>query len=358
VKTKTYLTLIFFISLFTFSCKKDKGVSQEISENPINYEVKGLDLSFIPEIRTSGIVFKNEDNVAEDMLETVRKSGHNTVRIRLWKNPSNVHSGFEEVKNFANEVKSKGMKVWITVHYSDTWADPGAQAKPQQWQNLNFPILKDSIYKYTKKIVKEIDPDYIQIGNEINFGLLWPEGKINNMTQMLQLLDTACKSVRINNPRTRIIMHYAGLAGADYFFDKIKNLSFDLLALSYYPIWHGKDLNAISETMDALSVYNKKILIAETSYPFTFNWNDYTNNVIGNTNQIISNYPASPVGQKQFLLTLKGIINKHPNGAGLCYWGAEWVAFKGNTATNGSSWENQALWDFDYKALPALNIYK
>ncbi len=323
-----------------------------------NFQIKSLDLSFVPEIRQSGIITKNKAGQAEDMLTSVSKSGYNTIRLRLWKNPSNIHSGFEEVKTFANEIKSQGMKVWLTVHYSDSWADPGKQTKPQQWTGIGFQALKDSVYQYTKKIMQEINPDYIQIGNEINGGLLWPDGNISNKDRMLDLLDTASNAIRNTNPNTQIILHYAGLDNADYFFETVKSISYDLIGLSYYPIWHGKNLNVLEQKMTQLAQFNKYIVVAETAYPFTFGWNDYTNNIIGDNSQIISNYAASAEGQKQFLLALKDIVAKHPKGYGICYWGAEWVAFKGNTATNGSSLENQALWDFDYKALPALDIYK
>ena len=103
--------------------------------------------------------------------------------------------------------------------------------------------------------------------------------------------------------------------------------------------------------------HNKKVLVAETSYPFTFGWNDWTNNVIGLANQIHPNYAASPEGQKAFLLQIKNTVKNTPNGLGFCYWGTEWIAFRGATSTNGSSWENQALWDFNHKALPAMACF-
>jgi arabinogalactan endo-1,4-beta-galactosidase len=103
--------------------------------------------------------------------------------------------------------------------------------------------------------------------------------------------------------------------------------------------------------------YNKKVLVAETSYPFTLGWNDWTNNVIGLTNQLHPNYPATPEGQRDFLQKIKTTVQNTPNGLGFCYWGTEWIAFRGNQATNGSSWENQALWDFNRKLVPAATVF-
>ena len=97
--------------------------------------------------------------------------------------------------------------------------------------------------------------------------------------------------------------------------------------------------------------------VAETAYPFTLDWNDYTHNVIGAQSQLIGEYPATIDGQKNYLLKIREIAVEAPNCLGFCYWGGEWISYKGDTATNGSSWENQAFWDFNNKALPVLEAY-
>lgn len=99
------------------------------------------------------------------------------------------------------------------------------------------------------------------------------------------------------------------------------------------------------------------MLIAETSYPFTLGWNDWTNNIIGLTNQLHPNYPATPEGQRDFLQKIKTTVQNTPSGLGFCYWGTEWIAFRGSQATNGSSYENQALWDFNNKLVPAASVF-
>ena len=103
--------------------------------------------------------------------------------------------------------------------------------------------------------------------------------------------------------------------------------------------------------------FGKKIFIAETSYPFTLSWNDATTNIVGSASQILDEFPATPAGQKNYLLKIKDIIKSTDKGIGFCYWGSEWVSYKGKDSTNGSSWENQALWDFTNSALPAMDVY-
>ncbi|WP_264519635.1 arabinogalactan endo-beta-1,4-galactanase [Flavobacterium sp. N1994] len=320
--------------------------------------IRAADMSYLPLIESEGTIYKH-NNVAEDAVTTLKNAGCNTIRIRLWQNPSDGHSSLNEVKALALRVKQVGMKVWLTVHYSDTWADPGNQTKPVAWQNLNYTDLKTAVSNYTIQIMTEIYPDIIQIGNETNDGLLWPEGKLStNESQYLELVSTAVTAVRSKSTTTKIMLHYAGISGSDWFFSKVANVDYDYIGISYYPIYHGKSLTDLQNKMNTLGqLYNKKVVIAETAYPFTFGYNDYTNNILGLSSQIIPAYAASNDGQKQYLLAIKNLVKQSTNGIGFCYWGAEWVAFRGPTSTNGSPWENQALWDFTNNSLPAMDAF-
>lgn len=349
-----YFIVGLLLALLSFSCSKPEEKAPE-SEKTLS--IRGADMSFLPEIRSRGIIAKNIAGQPEDMLVTLKKEGVNAVRIRIWHQPEGGHSGFEEVKAFAGDVRALGMQVWLTVHYSDNWADPGKQVKPSAWNGLSVTALGDSVYSYTQRIMEEIQPDIIQIGNEINSGLLWPEGRNSNLAQMTALLAQGIKAVRDHGDDAKIMLHYAGHENAAAFFAQLPSLDYDLMGLSYYPFWHGKNLVELQSNLNALSQqFGKDIIIAETSYPFTFTWDDNTNNIIGLDNQILPDYPPTIQGQQDFLTRLKEIIAAAPKGVGICYWGTEWVAFKGSTATDGSTWENQALWNFNNQALPALRV--
>lgn len=320
--------------------------------------VRAVDASFLPEMEREGVILYNQAGNPENMLATLKKAGCNAVRVRLWKNPANTISSLTEVHAFAQRIKAAGMKVWLCVHYSDTWADPANQSTPTVWQNLDFQTLSDSVYQYTKQITSHIKPDIIQIGNEINSGFLFPQGRLQQMSNFRLLLASGIRAVREQTPQAKIMLHFAGTENANWFYSQMSFLDYDWIGLSYYPIWHGKDLVTLSQTItDLKSTYQKEVIIAETSYPFTFGWNDWTNNVIGNDSQILAAYPATTEGQKDYLQTLKQLI-KQAKGIGLCYWGAEWVAFRGNQSQNGSSWENQALYDFNNKSVPALQVFQ
>jgi arabinogalactan endo-1,4-beta-galactosidase len=351
---KKIITIV-FASFALFSCSSDKNEQQQPVEDSF---IRAADLSFLPEIEAEGTTFTH-DGIAEDALTTLKNEGCNTVRIRLWKNPSGAHSGLAEVKTLAQRAKNAGLKVWITVHYSDTWADPGNQAKPVAWSSLSLAELKTAVASYTTEVVDEIHPDIIQIGNETNDGFLFPTGKLStNEAQYLELVQAATSAVRAASSSTKIMLHFAGITGSDWFFSKTAAVDYDYIGLSYYPVWHGKNLSELQNTVNALSAaHNKKVIIAETAYPFTLGWNDWTNNIVGLEEQLIPAYPATADGQKNFLAAIKTMLQQTDNGIGFCYWGGEWISFRGDQATNGSTWENQALWDFDNNSLPIMDVF-
>jgi arabinogalactan endo-1,4-beta-galactosidase len=349
--------LVVIITFVSVSCVEN---DQRAEDSPSKDLIRAADISFVPEIQAAGTTFKNSKNEREDILDILKEAGCNTVRLRVWHTPADERSNLLQVAEFVAELKAKGFKIWITLHYSDTWADPGKQTKPVAWKDLTLNVLADSVYDYTKKVIKRLEPDYLQIGNEINGGLLWPEGSINNIANFATLMKRGVAAVRDERASTKIMIHYAGTE-ADWFFDVVdqKAIDYDMIALSYYPRWHTKDLKVVQNALiDLSNSHNKDIVIAEVGYPFTLGWNDWTNNLIGEADHLIADYPATETGQKNFLLKVRSMIEQTPRGVGFAYWAPEWVAFKGNQALDGSSWENMALFDFEYKALPALELFK
>lgn len=322
--------------------------------------IYGADISFLPQIELSDAIFYNDIGEEESMTTTLKEKGINTIRLRLWHNPNNIHSSMDEVKAFSQRLKDEGFKIWLTLHYSDSWADPGKQNTPAAWADLSFNDLKTAVYDYTKEVMEEIEPEYIQIGNEINSGMLHPSGNISSQkTQFLALLAQGCLAVRDHDSDTKIIMHFAGQENSDWFFEQVQNIDYDIIGISYYPMWHGKSISNLKSRLSTLSqTHNKEILIAETAYPFTIGWDDWTNNILGMEDHLIlPDYPASPQGQKDFITDLILSVQDLSKGIGVCYWGGEWIAYDGPQSPNGSSWENQAFYDFDGNALPVLDAF-
>lgn len=354
---KKLMITLMGVALTLLSCS---GSDSEPNQNP-NPEpafIRAADISFLPEIEAAGNAFYKDGQV-QDVVTTLADAGCNYIRLRLWKNPASGHSTMAEVKTMAARARAAGMRVWLTVHFSDTWADPGQQAIPEEWSGFSFEQMKTAVKDYTSDILTQIQPDIFQIGNETNDGFLWPMGRLTqNESQYLGLTEAVSTTIRAEAPNTKIMLHFAGLTGSDWFFNKTAAIDFDYIGISYYPVWHGKSLTEVKNTIDALgAAHHKKVIVAETAYPFTLGWDDWTNNTVGLESQLIPAFPATPYGQKNYLTSLKGTIKTTQWGMGFCYWGTEWIAWNGNQSTSGSAAENQALWDFDHNALEALDAF-
>ena len=355
MNSRLLTTCLVLMSLF--SCKKDQASAESPSE--ADSLIRSVDISSFPEIRDAGINFFDANGKEREMLLTLKDAGINTIRLRLWVDPATAHSSLPEVEAFSRELQQMGFEIWITLHYSDTWADPGHQSKPSAWNLLDFNQLLDTVFQYTYQVADLIQPAIIQIGNEINNGLLYPEGSRSNGRQFHQLLNRGIKAVRQASTSSRIMLHYAGHENSEFFYSEVDSLDYDLIGISYYPIWHGKDLDSLENKLVRLGdQFKREVILAETAYPFTLSYNDWTNNIVGLPEQLIPGIPASVQGQKEFLEAIRKICDEHTRITGFSYWGAEWVAWKGPQAVDGSPWENQALFDFNNRALEAMTAFR
>lgn len=363
-----------------FSCKKNDSpapvppVVPPVTDSSVHVDIRGADLSFLTEIEQAGTKFY--DSTGETpVLDIFKEYGCNLVRVRLWYQPATPHSGMDEVLAFCKRINAAGMQIFLDFHYSDTWADPSHQSTPTTWAGLPVNKLKDSVKAYTQRVIglmkaQNTLPSIVQVGNEINAGILWDAGKINNFadpnfSNFAALLKSGIDGVKAadTDNKIAIMLHYAEIDGAADFFTDVKaqGVNYDIIGLSYYPWWSNKDLAFVQQQLTSLAnKFNKKIMIAETAYPWTLGWHDNTNNIIGDNSQLISGYPATPYGQLKYLEKLKTILASLPAklGIGFCYWEPDWVAFKGTTATDGSNAENLTLFDFTNKALAGLKAYK
>ena len=330
--------------------------------------IRGVDLSFTPEILLAGTQFK-DNNQTKDLVQIFKDKGINTVRLRLWHTPVDAHSSLQEVIDFAKILNATGLNIWLDIHYSDTWADPGNQSLPAAWKNASLTDLKDSVYQYTSSTIQTFNKagitlKIVQIGNETNSGFLWGLGKVggifdSNWSNYALLVKQGIQAVKDKSSSTKTLIHFAGYNGADWFYSNLaaQNVSYDYIGLSYYPVWHGKSFDSLYTSLtNLITKYHKPVIIAETSYPFTLLWNDNTNNLVGSASQLIPAYDATPDGQNAYTKAMIDLMASLPNqqGLGICWWAPEWVSFKGPNATNGSTSENLTLFDFNNNSLPAL----
>lgn len=339
--------------------------------------VMGADLSYLQAVEDHGAVFK-ENNISKDPLAIFKKNGNNLVRVRLWHQPENwqqnlnsgkVYSNLQDVIKLIERAKKAGMQVNLDFHYSDEWADPASQKLPKAWEGLSFDAVKDSVYQYTFQTLqilkdKNLSPEFVQIGNETNQGMLFPHGKItnNNFGSFSQLLQSGIKAVRDfsknSSIKPQIILHVAQFQNADWFFDGIVNKSglsdFDIMGISHYYNYTQLQSNtAIEQNIKFLiSKYQKKLMIVETAYPWTTQNADNYNNINAGG---ISSYGISKEGQLQYMKDLSSSVMR-AGGSGIIYWEPAWVSSTMNDKWGqGSSWENCTFFDFEGNALPVFD---
>ncbi|MEW6193547.1 MAG: glycosyl hydrolase 53 family protein [Bacteroidota bacterium] len=347
--------------------------SKLIAQTPSQEFIRGADISFTQQIEFRGGKYKL-NGVEKEILDILQENGANYIRLRLWHTPSNGYNSLSKTLQFAQRIKSKGLKFLLDFHYSDTWADPSNQTKPYAWRNLPFENLKDSVYEYTKRVITLMKnqntlPDIVQIGNEVAGGMLWPDGKLygagNETVQwdkFSELVKEGVRGVRdaADTSSVKIMIHIekgGDYSGSVYFFDRLtaRNVEFDIIGLSYYPWYHGS-LSQLQSNLNSLAVrYQKEIVVVETAYPWTLDFKDNTNNIVGLDSQLLPGYPATEEGQKNFLTQIKNIVKQTTNnkGLGFFYWEPGYISL----SNFGSSWENCALFDFSNEATDAIMVF-
>jgi len=339
-----------------------------------NDYLRGGDLSFTPQIEDAGGTYSVAGMVA-DPLQILSAHGMNAVRLRLWHSPAEAYCGLAHTKAMAQRVKDWDMQLLLDIHYSDTWADPGQQTLPAAWSELDFSGLRDSVYQYTFEVMEQFQqngilPEMVQLGNEINCGMLWPLGAVcgeNNTPeqwqQLADLLQAGKEAVEAvsGEDSVTIMIHPAGnmaSGGPENFFENLSTtgFDFDVIGLSYYPWWHGQ-LTDLSTTMGNLAYqYGKPVIVVETSYPWTLNWNDNVNNIIGSEGQLHPGIPATVEGQQLFLEELieRNAAVYNGLGQGFFYWAPDWIS----VPEAGSAGENIALFDFEGDLLNSISAYE
>jgi arabinogalactan endo-1,4-beta-galactosidase len=245
-------------------------------------KILGADISFLPELESRGMKFSDKGTPG-DAIEILKAHGFNYVRLRLFVDPA-TPKGYSPDKGFcdlnhtlamAKRIKAAGMKFLLDFHYSDYWADPQQQNEPKAWIGEDFAGVKKSLYDFTVKAMAELKdqgttPDMVQVGNEINHGMVWPDGAINNLDSLAQLIYSGVRGVKAVSPSTIIMLHIA-LGGqnaeARFFLDNMtaRNVPFDVIGLSYYPKWHGTPEDLKNNMTDLAFRYKQQVMVAEYS---------------------------------------------------------------------------------------------
>ena len=308
---------------------------------------KGADVGWLQQMEATGYVFYNDQGVAQDCLQILKNKGLNSIRLRVWVNPSadriNGHCSRDEVVTMAKRATALGLRVMIDFHYSDSWADPGKQTKPAAWASHSFRQLLADVYDHTYDVMhvlkaNGVAPEWVQVGNEIPGGLLWPEGSTANFAQLTQLLNQGYAAVKAVNAASKVVIHldqgndHARFVG---FFDQLTRYGgqYDVIGLSYYPYWLKQDYTASIASLGTnltslVGRYGKPVLVTE-----------------------VGGDSAAPQNTYDMLVAVLNKVRAVPNGQGLgvMYWEPEGAA----------SWSGYQLsaWDSHGRPTAALNAF-
>ena len=335
--------------------------------------IMGADISSLKKSEDKGGVYLSEDGKPEDALKILHDHGLNYARIRVWVDSPDGYHGKAQLLEMARRYKQQGIKLLVDFHYADSWADPGKQPKPKAWEKLDFEALKKALYDHTFDVCNALKaqgtpPDMVQVGNEITNGMLWPDGKNDqNFDNLAALLKEGYRAVKDCSAATLVMLHVDNGGKNELFrwwFDEIisHEVPFDVIGASYYSYWHGS-LADLQNNLDDIALrYNKDIIVVETAYPFTTKENDTEPNVI--RSQSVIGYRLTPEGQARMLADVMSVVRAVPDGRGLgiFWWDATWTAVPGNgwdpaQPKSGNGWENQALFDFNNRPLPAMGLF-
>lgn len=326
----------------------------------------GGDISLLTKYEEHGAIYYNENgDRITNMLNYLKSTGLNAMRVRLFVDPSKagaedqgegVCQDLPYVLALSQRIKAAGFNLLLDIHYSDTWTDPGQHSTPSSWTVTS--ALGDSVYSYTKRVLTAMiaanaRPDFIQVGNEVTYGMLWPtghcypsganhgSGTFDNFVNYLKQGIKACREVC---PAAQIVVHteMSRASNVTSFYAALNNYNpdFDIIGLSYYPYWHGA-LNVLDDLLTNLETTypNKLIQIVETGYPHAY----YPS---GASYDLQSTWPASEAGQKAFAAALVSVLNAHSRVNGLYWWFPEANEY-GINYTNSvtTDWYNCGWWD-------------
>ena len=401
-KTKRFWVLLFALAV-TFGL----AACGKTSEQTVDF-ICGMDVSSMLAEEESGVVYYNEAGEQADLFEVLSDAGINYIRVRVWNNPydadGNGYGGGNCDASKAAEIGARaakyGMKLLVDFHYSDFWADPSKQMVPKAWADFTEAQKEQAIYDYTKESLNTIldagaDVGMVQIGNEINNGLCGE----TDWTYICALLNNAGVAVREvaaeSGKEIQIAVHFTNIEQYPLILNYPKTLEeydvdYDVFGVSYYPSWHGSMQNLTRVLQEISGTYGKKTAVLETSYPYTTEDGDGSANSISDA-EPVTGYPATVKGQADCIrdVMLSAAAAAGEEMLGVFYWEGAWIpvgkaeelaanqklweTYGSGWASSyaasydpddagkyygGSSWDNQALFDFSGHPLESLQIFQ
>ncbi len=364
------------------------GVST-VSNMPSGF-ARGVDISEVIALEKAGVTYKYLDGSSGDIFDILAGAGVNYVRIRIWNNPYDSSSPYKgygagntdlyNAKVLGKRATDAGMKVYVDFHYSDFWADPAKQFAPKAWADYSLAYKKDAVYNFTYDSLCElldygVNVGMVQIGNETNGSMCGVGGLYDGTWDLssgvADLMKQGCYAVDdVNSAYGKSmlkVLHFTDLLTNGEWYAKCayqQGIDYDVFATSFYPMWHGATSDLATTLTNIATTYNKKVMVAETAYPYTFNNYDDEGNMVGDSSAMnYSNYSVSVSGQAQALrdvFNAVASVNKTKSGYGIgaFYWAPEWVPTSSSAwGTYGTGWASSSSGNYEKAMTGSVSMY-
>ena len=235
----------------------------------------GADISSLTLETNSGKVFYNSAGQRKTLMPILKDKGMNSVRLRVLVNPSDKNFNVEYAKTLATTARGQKMNILLDLHYCDWWGD---NVVPTSWANYSLDKLLSAVKNHTTSAVRSINLTqmlkWVQIGNEVDQGMLWNEGR--NTASFIQFVNTAYEAVKEINPDVQTIIHVSECENTQWltdYFDTLQtnNAKWDAIGLSVHvkgtTLSPEKLIEKVVENVKVLKErYGKPVLIVETGY--------------------------------------------------------------------------------------------
>jgi len=332
----------------------------------------GIDISWLPDLENAGGKFYTPAGKQIDPILLMKQAGICVGRIRVWVNPTADGATLTKAIKLAKRLKARGMEICIDFHFSDTWADPSHQAIPKSWSASSIEQLKLDVHTYVTDTLRQfvaarVTPQWVQLGNEIANGFLWPLGKIDSEASVqwnnfVGLWTAAVSALRATAPQAKAILHLdcgGDLNKSRWWLGQAKKYGlsdYDIIGLSYYSQWQGPLSNLQSVLTEIARSTSKQVLIAETAYPWTTR--TFGADVIDINRAGLAGMPMTPAGQSAYITKLTDMLRSLPSNRGLGLWWWEGLSHQvrsvgGNLVWNGGM-DNSLLVNSAGQGLPGL----
>ena len=400
------LLVLLFPQAVTAGESADSLYVKKVENLPEGF-IFGMDISSVLAEEASGVKYYDFDGNEADLFRVLADNGINYIRVRVWNNPyDDQGNGFGggncdigTAVEIGRRATACGMRLLVDFHYSDFWADPGKQMVPRAWADMDISEKTAALYEFTRDCLVQlkdagVDVGMVQVGNETT-GVMCGE---RSWDRIAPLMGAGTRAVREVFPGALVALHFTDPQDSCRFlyfaetvsgYEKSGILSYDVFATSYYPFWHGSLENLTSLLAEISETYGKKVMIMETSYPYTAEDSDFSGNTVTNDSWGARPYPFTVQGQADCLRDITdAVVRGTPACIGVCWWEGAWITvgtrsweenhekwekYGSGWASSyagvydpgdagqyygGTSWDNQAFFDPEGRPLESLKVFR